>query len=118
MTCTFALNGAATGSYNVVVNSPGGVSFTQTNAFTVTAGGSPQIWTNVVGRSKIRDGAPSNFIVTVGNSGTSDAYFTVLWILFPSTLTYSLNQPLIDPSDSLQTDYSWRTQPRTPAAIR
>ena len=106
ITCTFALNGAAPGSYNVVVTNPGSASLVSLNAFTVLTGGQPKIWTTVVGRSVIRTGVPSTFVVTVGNSGNVDAYFTSLLISLPSTLTFSLSPPLIDPADPLQTDYS------------
>jgi hypothetical protein len=106
ITCTFALNGAATGSYDVVVNNPRGSSFTKQAAFTVQSGGQPQVWVDVVGRPKIRTGTRGIFYVTFGNSGTTDAYFTPISISFPSTFAFDFGGGLLsgDPSDP--TDYS------------
>jgi len=88
ITCTFPLNGAATGSYNVVVTNPnGGSSLSESNAFTVESGGQPKIWISVAGRQEIRVGTPTTFYVTVGNSGTVNAYEIPVSIAFPGTVT-------------------------------
>ncbi|MGO8935443.1 MAG: SBBP repeat-containing protein [Terracidiphilus sp.] len=88
ITCIFPLNGAATGSYSVVVTNPnGGASLTESNAFTVESGGQPKIWISVVGRQEIRVGTPTTFSVTVGNSGTVNAYEIPVSIAFPGTVT-------------------------------
>ena len=97
MTCTFALNGAATGSYNIVVDNPNSAALTLQNAFAVQSGGQPQIWTNIVGRPAIRVGVPSSFNVTYGNSGTTTAYFTTVWIALPTTFQYSIPAGISDP---------------------
>ena len=90
ITCTFALNGAATGSYNVAVNSPNGTSLMEQNAFTVQSGGQSQVWADIVGRSLIRTGVPATFFITYGNSGTTTAYFTTVWLAIPSYFQYTL----------------------------
>ena len=88
--CTFSLNGAATGAYDVTVSNPGGgASFTKAAAFTVQSGGSPNMWVNIVGRPKIRTGVPSSITVTYGNSGTVDAYMSHLVITTPSNIQSS-----------------------------
>jgi len=88
ITCTFPLNGAATGPYNVVVTNPnGGSSLSESNAFTVESGGQPNIWISVAGRQEIRVGTPTTFYVTVGNSGTVNAYEIPVSIAFPGMVT-------------------------------
>lgn len=89
ISCAFGLNGAQTGSYDVVVNNPDGSSFTKQGGFTVQSGGQPQIWADVVGRPKIRVGTPSTSYITIGNSGSVDAYFVLAWLSFPTGLNYS-----------------------------
>ena len=89
MACSFSLNGVAPGSYNVVVTNPGGAPLTSQTPFTVLSGGKPSVWSNVAGRSIMRVNTPSTFYVTYGNSGTVDAFFTVLWVTFPTQLNYN-----------------------------
>ena len=91
VTCTFALNGAATGSYDVVVSNPDGSSFTKQGGFTVQSGGQPNLTASIVGRPIIRTGFPSTFYVNVTNSGNENAYFTPLWITLPVGITFSVN---------------------------
>jgi hypothetical protein len=92
--CTFPLSGAATGAYSVVITNPGGAAIQDAGAFTVTAGstsqpGQPVLWSGVISRPAIRTGVPSGLEITYGNSGTVDAYMAVVWIVLPSSLTYS-----------------------------
>jgi hypothetical protein len=93
--CTFALNGATAGAYDVVVTNPnGGGSFTKPAGFTVTSGGAPNVWVNVVARPKIRTGVPSVVNVSYGNSGSVDAYFTGLRVALPPNVsaTYDIGE--------------------------
>jgi hypothetical protein len=90
ITCSFALNGAAIGSYDVDVTNPGAGPLISKNAFTVANGGQPQVWSNITGRSFFRVNIPSTFYITYGNSGTVDAYFTELWVSFPSHVSYQI----------------------------
>jgi len=91
VTCTFPLNGAATGSYDVVVSNPGGSSFTKQGGFTVQSGGQPNLTASIVGRPIIRTGFPSTFYVNVTNSGNENAYFTPLWITLPAGIAFSVD---------------------------
>lgn len=92
ITCTFALNGAAVGSYNVEVANPdGGGTFTSNNAFTVNSNGQPNVWVNIVGRDVIRTGSPSQVTISYGNSGEVDAYFTQLDVQFSPNLNATYN---------------------------
>jgi hypothetical protein len=96
ITCTFALNGATAGAYNVVIADPDGTTFTKTAAFTVQSGGQPTIWSNIIGRPKIRTNTESTFYVTYGNSGTVDAYGVPITLELPST--FALDIPTADAS--------------------
>ena len=105
--CTFSLNGAATGSYSVVVANPNGSSFTKAGAFTVESGGGPIIAADVIGRPKIRTGEPATYDIVVSNSGTQDAYFTVVQVGFSGGIELlSLGGALTDPTDTTHFDYS------------
>jgi hypothetical protein len=109
MTCTFALNGATTGSYNVVVSNPDGTTFTQNNAFTVEAGQGPNIWMNLVGRSAVRFNTPTTFTVSYGNSGNTDAIGVPIFITVPGGITGNLSTA-VPPVPTLS-DFDPRTLP-------
>jgi len=90
MTCVIDLTGAATGAYALTVNNPDGSTITLSATFTVKTASGPHIWSEIVGRPIIRVAQPSNFYVTYGNSGDTDAYFSTLWMAFPATYSYTL----------------------------
>jgi len=94
VSCTFALNGQATGSYNVVVSNTNGTSFTDQNAFTVESGTGSNIWLDVVGRSAVRFNTPTTFTVSYGNSGDTDAIALPIFISVPSGATVQLSSGL------------------------
>ena len=106
VSCTFALNGAATGSYNVVLSNPAGASLVETGAFSVQSGGQAQVWADIIGRPLIRMGVPSTFYVTFGNSGTTDAYFSTLWVGLPAAVTFSIPGGVIDLDNPASPDYT------------
>jgi uncharacterized repeat protein (TIGR01451 family) len=95
--CTFALNGASAAAYNLSISAPGQTTITQTGALTVQNGGQPNVWANVLGRSAIRAGTPTTFSISYGNSGTTDAYFTTLWITLSPGLTFAFSPGIQDP---------------------
>ncbi len=92
ISCTFALSGLATGSYNVVVSNPGGATITEQNSFTVQSGGKPDLTVSLLGRPIIRTGLPSTFYVDVTNAGTETAYFVPVWVTLPMSLTFSIGE--------------------------
>ncbi len=94
MTCTFALNGAATGSYTVQVTNPNNTTLTAAGTLQVETGAGPNIYANIVGRPAIRQGVPTTFYVQYGNSGDADAIFTWLYIAVPDNLQLT---PLFTP---------------------
>ncbi len=92
MSCNFALDGALTGSYNIVITNPnGGGTLTAANAVTVQSGGQPNLSVQIVGRSAIRIGVSTPFYINVTNSGTQDAYITPVWVSIPTGITFTIN---------------------------
>jgi hypothetical protein len=79
------------------ISAPGQTTITQTGALTVQNGGQPNVWANVLGRSAIRAGTPTTFSISYGNSGTTDAYFTTLWITLSPGLTFAFSPGIQDP---------------------
>ena len=81
---TFALDGAAVGSYDLVVRNTDGSELRKVNALTVSAGQGPKLSMAIVGRSAVRVGTASKYELTVTNSGDSDAYYAVVRIALPA----------------------------------
>jgi hypothetical protein len=107
ITCTFELNGAAAGAYNVVVNDPDGTSLTKHDGFTVEKGGQPTVWSSILGRPELRTGYASTFNVTYGNSGNVDAYGIPVSIQLPPTFTLDIpaaDAATVNPTDFYYTD--------------
>ena len=109
MTCVVDLTGAAPGSYTLAVNNSDGSTITLPATFAVEAASGPSVWAEIVGRPIIRVAQPSDFYVTYGNSGDTDAYFSTLWMAFPATYAYTLtgtqNPPEADGSTLDYTGY-------------
>lgn len=83
MNCTFALAGAAPGTYDVTVSNPDGSRITRAAAFTVTTGsGGSDLSVDVIGRSVVRVGVPSVFDINVTNIGDADALGVVLYVRY------------------------------------
>lgn len=107
ISCTLALNGATTGSYDVVVNNPDGSSLTKKGGFTVQSGGQPNIWANIISRPKIRTNVQATLLVTYGNSGNVDAYDVPITLQLPATFTLDIpaaQSSTVVPSDLSYTD--------------
>jgi len=89
MNAIFELGGAAPGAYDVVVTNPDSSTLRMPAAFNVVAGGAPNVWVNISGRSAIRIGTPTNFSITYGNSGNVDAYAVNVFLSFPADVSYT-----------------------------
>jgi hypothetical protein len=100
--CTFALTGLAAGSYDVVVANPDGSILRKRSAYDVSAGGGSNIEVDVVGRAIIRVGVPSDFLVTIRNTGSVDAYMVPLWITMSANVKYTVTSMESDPFISLK----------------
>ena len=79
---TFDLTGKPTGSWNVVVTSPNGVTQTLTGGFIVEPGRAPQLWVDVIGRF-FRPGRPSRLTILYGNRGNVDAVGVPFFLSIP-----------------------------------
>ena len=112
ITCTFALKGVTTGTYDIsVVNPNGGGSFTQQGGFTVQAANGPNVWVNIVGRSLVRFNTPSTYTITYGNTGDTDAIVVPIYITVPDGITVSLVTPLAQVP--VQSNFNANTLPTT-----
>jgi hypothetical protein len=89
MNAIFELGGAAPGAYDVVVTNPDSSTLRMPAAFNVVAGGAPNVWVNISGRSAIRTGTATNFSITYGNSGNVDAYAVNVFLSFPQGVSYT-----------------------------
>jgi hypothetical protein len=90
LTATFGLTGATPGIRNVVVTNPDNTTATLTGGFTVEQGGAPQLWSNLIGRNRIRIGVPQTFYIAYGNYGSTDALSVRLLAYVPSSLSPTL----------------------------
>ena len=100
VTCTFSLTGAATGSYDVVVNNPDGSSYTRQSSFTVQDGQGPDLNVSIVGRSAIRVGTATAFELTVSNTGDANAYGVLVNVTYPTTATLTFAYGTLPPLPS------------------
>ncbi len=87
----FVLDGVAPGIYDLRLTQPDGTVLTRIGAFTVTAGGTPELSAQIIGRPKIRTGKPAAFEITVLNSGSVDAMLVPLWFSLPSQVAVSID---------------------------
>jgi hypothetical protein len=102
LTGTFNLVGVAPGTWNLVVTGPNAQSVTAQTPFTVESGGEAKLWVDVLGRSQIRAGRTTSFLVNFGNSGDVDLYDAVLILKLPAGVDYHISGPGIveDPNIS------------------
>ena len=71
----FDLRHEPDGPYNVIVTNPDSTTATLTQAFTVIAGGAPQLNASITGGADLlQGGGVRDFTVVVSNTGTADAY--------------------------------------------
>jgi hypothetical protein len=87
----FVLEGAAPGTYDLRLTQADGTVLTRPAAFTVAAGGRPDLSVQIVGRPKIRTGKASSFEVTVLNNGSIDAILVPLWLVLPTNVDIVLD---------------------------
>lgn len=95
---TFDLHGAAPGLRDVVVTNPDGSTATVQQGFSVSGGGAPDLYVDIIGRFKILTFATSDIYVVVGNRGTVNASGVPLFVGgIPSTWGFSVASPIQQP---------------------
>lgn len=97
LTTTFDLTGTTPGARDVVIVNPNGTSTILKGGFTVQLGGAPNVWVDVIGRSKIRPGTQQTYYITYGNNGTTDAVGVPLTVSISNGPTINLNFPIAPP---------------------
>lgn len=93
----FNLEGVPPGTYDLVITNPDGRSLTRLQAFSVVAGGQPEISAEVNGRSLIRSDTQASYSLTVRNSGNADAFLTIVSLTIPNELTFEKKYALHEP---------------------
>jgi hypothetical protein len=108
VTCTFNLTGATTGSYQIVVANPnGGNTFTAAIPLTIETGQGPALSVNLIGRSAIRVNTPTQFALTVSNTGDANAYLVWVDVGYPMTATLTFSYSPMPPlPNGTNLDYS------------
>jgi hypothetical protein len=92
----FDLNGRPPGPWDVAVTIPGGSVVTLADAFTIEAGGTADLWVDVVGALR-RPGRRSTFTVVYGNRGSVDALGVPLSLSIPQGYQAALHVPIEPP---------------------
>ncbi len=94
---SFDLTGAAPGAWSVVVTLPDSSTRTLPDGFTVTAGGAPDLWAEVLVRSEIRVGRSTTLLLAYGNRGAVDAVGVPLSLILPFEFLFELRFPITAP---------------------
>lgn len=96
---TFDLRPATPGVGDVALTLADGSTQTLPAAFTVEAGGEPELWVDIVASQAVRLGRPQVFTVVYGNRGNIDAYAVPLWLGgIPKQDQWELKTPLVTPT--------------------
>lgn len=94
---SFDLTGAAPGMWTVVATSPDASVRTLPDGFTVTAGGAPDLWAEVLVRRELRAGRPTTLFLAYGNRGAIDAIGVPLSLILPFEFLFELRFPITPP---------------------
>jgi hypothetical protein len=80
---TFDLSLATPGNWNFKVKNPSGDSAIALRTFEVVSGGEPNLTVEIIGRSIVRQGRPSTYIIRCSNTGNIDIPYVFLNISTP-----------------------------------
>ena len=109
------LAGRTVGAWDVMVTNPDGNSAAAPGAFMIQPGRTPEVWVDILGRSKVRVGTPATFTIVYGNRSNIDARGVPLWIGgIPRDTTLELGFEILPPPplpDAPQID--WQQVPPT-----
>jgi hypothetical protein len=115
MGTTLKLEGALPGVRDVVVTLPNGSTSILHNGFTILDGGSPEVWVDIIGRTKIRAGSFTTFNLNFGNRGSVDAFAIPITLRgIPQDATVKLGFSLSQPAAPVgQVPIDWSQVPPT-----
>jgi len=106
---SFDLAGRATGDYAIEVENPDATTTVRSSAFTVEAGGQPDVWAEIIGPLSLRRGRWTRFFFVYGNRGNADALGVPIQIAAAPgvglQLSFSAGPPPANP-DQVFTDWS------------
>lgn len=109
VTASFDLQNVAAGTWSVQVGNPGAAVATLADAFTVVAGGEPDLWVDVQTPIGFQTGRLQSIYVVVGNRGSVDAFGVPLWMAFGEPLQwfvpFVVSPPPVQPGQ-IATDWS------------
>jgi hypothetical protein len=86
----FNLDGQAMGKRDVVIVNPDNTSSTRVAAFNIEAGGAPQIWVDILGRSALRPSQSQTYYIAYGNRGNVDVALLPIFIAMSKNAEYEL----------------------------
>jgi RHS repeat-associated protein len=72
LTASLDLLGKSPGSYSLIVQSPTGIAISAPRSFLIEEGGKSELWTELTGMEKIREGRPAKYFLKYGNKGNLD----------------------------------------------
>ena len=91
---TFDLTGKTHGLWDVVVTSPDGTSATLAQSFTIEEGRAAQLWVDIVGPTRLREGRPQRYFIRYGNDGNNDTYDILLLVEVPRKMDFIIGETL------------------------
>ena len=94
---TLNLNGASTGLYDVVVNTPGRASLKLPAAYRVETPGASNLYSYAVGPEAARAGRPAFYSIVYGNRGNVDAFLVPLSLSLSGSYASLITSPVLTP---------------------
>lgn len=85
---TFDLRGAPIGPRDLKIELPGGASRTYPDGFTVEEGIEPALTLELLGRARVRGGAPNRITLIATNTGNTDLTNAVVWVAIPADASF------------------------------
>ena len=96
----FDLRDKPIGTYDLLIEKPGGPSYTVPGGFTIEAGIAADPWVSISGRNRILFNTWTTYTLNYGNRGNVDATFAPIWLAFSNSSGLDVkfqNVKFIDP---------------------